>query len=134
MVTRDVYGSGYIGELSQQFAAFIRPFVQQVRIVTLIDAYCLYNRARGAQLATAQDLLVACRQWPADLDLRLREYPSTLMVIQSVDFDDELVVGRALSKVEHIDAMSLAGSLKISVTLASETLLVCLFSQLTSAL
>lgn len=51
--------------------------------ISLIDVFLYYNRARGADLITADDLLHALRQLPnIDSSLELKENPSGIKVIQ----------------------------------------------------
>lgn len=47
-VTKETSGKEYYKELSKQIAVFLNDYLNtSVGIISLIDAYCLYNRARG---------------------------------------------------------------------------------------
>ena len=51
-------------ELSRQLADFLeKPLQQSGGIMTLPDVYCLYNRARGTELVSPDDLLQAIKQF-----------------------------------------------------------------------
>ena len=52
--------------------------------MTLIDAYCLYNRARGTDLASPQDVFIAASMFnKLNLKLNLRELKSKVLVFES---------------------------------------------------
>lgn len=47
-VTKETSGKEYYTQLSKQIAAFLTDYLSQsIGIISLIDAYCVYNRARG---------------------------------------------------------------------------------------
>ena len=51
-------------ELSRQLADFLaKPLQQSGGIMTLPDVYCLYNRARGTELVSPDDLLQAIKMF-----------------------------------------------------------------------
>jgi len=50
-------------------------------IMTLTDVYCVFNRARGTELVSPDDLLAACKLLSTlGLPLRLRSFPSGVTV------------------------------------------------------
>jgi ESCRT-II complex subunit VPS36 len=53
-------------------------------VMTLLDVYCLYNRARGTDLISPEDIYIACTKF-AQLGLRLalKEFESGVKVIES---------------------------------------------------
>jgi ESCRT-II complex subunit VPS36 len=58
----------------------------------MVDAYCLFNRARGTELISPEDLLQACTIWQTlDVPVRLRKFDSGVMVIQSKSQSDDEV-------------------------------------------
>ena len=62
-VTRETHGSGstYHKELAKQLAQFLdQPLKVAGGILTLSDVYCLFNRARGMELVSPDDLINAC--------------------------------------------------------------------------
>jgi ESCRT-II complex subunit VPS36 len=61
-VTREAAGSEYPKELARQLAGVLRPHLERGGgMMSLTDAYCLYNRARGTDLVSPEDLLDAAR-------------------------------------------------------------------------
>ena len=57
--------------------------------LTLPEAFCLFNRARGAELVSPDDLLRVCQMWSSlGVPLRLRKFESGLIVVQSGSLDD----------------------------------------------
>ena len=53
------------------------PLQKMGGMMTLTDVYCLYNRARGTELISPEDLLEACQLFPAvGAGLHVREFPS----------------------------------------------------------
>ncbi|OMJ13685.1 Vacuolar protein-sorting-associated protein 36 [Smittium culicis] len=64
---------------------FLEEFVMKSNgIVLVIDAYCLYNRARGVSLVYPQDFIDACNLFhELKLPLKLRKFRSGLLAIQT---------------------------------------------------
>lgn len=118
--------------------------------MTLPEAYCLFNRARGAQLASPEDTLAAARRWaalPPDAvaGLRLRALPSGVLAVEAGDDGTPLPVGaggcasggaasggphvtlRAHARAAHpaggLSAAAAAAALGCSPLLAAERLL-----------
>ena len=63
-VTRKTHGEGtaYQQELARELAGFLAEPLQRGRgMVLLQDVYCLYNRARGTELISPDDLVDACK-------------------------------------------------------------------------
>ena len=53
------------------------PLARVGGMMTLTDVYCLYNRARGTELISPDDLLEACELFSKlRLGLHIREFPS----------------------------------------------------------
>lgn len=60
--------------------------------MTLPDVYCLFNRARGSELVSPDDLLAAAKMFEsAGLSLCLRTFASGVRVIQGRQHTDEAV-------------------------------------------
>ncbi|CAI0442300.1 unnamed protein product [Linum tenue] len=63
-VTKESAGALYHQQLSRQLADFVRvPLERAGGMINLIDIYCLFNRARGTELISPEDLLQACSLW-----------------------------------------------------------------------
>ncbi|KAH9605464.1 hypothetical protein KSS87_016847 [Heliosperma pusillum] len=87
---------GIISPVTKQSADFVKiPLERAGGMINLIDVYCLFNRARGTELISPDDLLQACTLWEKlDVPVMLRKYDSGVMVIQSKSHSDEEVFGR----------------------------------------
>ena len=77
-----------------QLSDFLEPHLQKGGgIMTLADVYCLFNRARGTELISPDDLLQAASlftKWSAPM--YLRQFSSGVTVIQSnLHSDDEVI-------------------------------------------
>ena len=60
-VTRASAGARYHQELARQLADFLAaPLAKAGGVLMLPDVYCLFNRARGTELVSPDDLLQAC--------------------------------------------------------------------------
>jgi ESCRT-II complex subunit VPS36 len=60
-VTRASAGARYHQELARQLADFLAgPLAKAGGVMMLPDVYCLFNRARGTELVSPDDLLQAC--------------------------------------------------------------------------
>ncbi|KAG5000990.1 hypothetical protein JHK87_022062 [Glycine soja] len=90
-VTKESAGALYHQQLSRQLADFVKvPLEKAGGIINLIDIYCLFNRARGTELISPDDLLQACSLWEKfDVQVVLRKFDSGVMVIQTKSHSDE---------------------------------------------
>ena len=64
-------------------------------MITLIDVYCRFNRARGIELISPEDLLQACAIWEKlNVPVMFRRFDSRVIVIQSKAKNEEEVFAR----------------------------------------
>lgn len=129
-VTRATHGSGdrYHAELARQLAATLEPVVREAGgMLTLTDAYCRINRARGLELISPDDLLAAAGQMERlSLPLRLHELPSGVRLLQLSELDQNAVAEKTRAKLEEEGCLTppqLAQMEGISVLLAKQRLL-----------
>ncbi|KAI9102468.1 EAP30/Vps36 family-domain-containing protein [Phlyctochytrium arcticum] len=129
-VTKQTAGDMYSHELARQLAEFLeRALKRHGGMLPLTDIYCLFNRARGTALISPNDLLKCCNLFEAlNLPYRLRQFPSGLLIVQSVDHSDEVVTKRVHDYIKQLgsagaQAMDWAQAGNISVVLATEQLL-----------
>ncbi|KAG8484735.1 hypothetical protein CXB51_023905 [Gossypium anomalum] len=106
-VTKESAGALYHQQLSRQLADFVRiPLERAGGMINLIDAYCLFNRARGTELISPDDMLQACSLWEKfDVPVMLRKFDSGVMVIQNKSHSDEEVFARIKSLVTKPEAL-----------------------------
>lgn len=119
----------YYEDLARQIASIVRPVMDRSRQdqLTLSGAYCCFNRARGMDLVSPDDIKNACERMQniPELQLRLVQYKSGLLVIQSQTCDSEEILGKTTSMVEQagcLTPLQLASRLSISVQLARQRL------------
>ncbi|KAK1280976.1 Vacuolar protein sorting-associated protein 36 [Acorus gramineus] len=131
-VTKESAGALYHQQLSRQLADFVEiPLKKAGGMIALIDAYCLFNRARGTELISPEDMLRACSIWEKfDVPVMLRKFDSGVMVIQNKTHSDEEVFSRIKSMASKPNALrtgispsDAAMTLGIAPALAKEHLL-----------
>ncbi|KAF9359742.1 Vacuolar protein-sorting-associated protein 36 [Mortierella sp. AD094] len=131
-VTKDTAGAVFHKELARELAEFILPIVQREGgTMSLMDVYCVFNRARGVELISPKDLHTACQTFQElKLPLRMRKFDSGLLVIQTMArYSDDEVSTSIASRIQGLPpgdgltAIELASAIQISVALAQEQLL-----------
>ncbi|KAL3631642.1 Vacuolar protein-sorting-associated protein 36 [Castilleja foliolosa] len=131
-VTKETAGAMYHQQLSRQLADFVKiPLERGGGMINLIDIYCLFNRARGTELISPDDLLQACSLWEKfDVSVMLRKFDSGVMVIQNKTHSDDEVFSRIKSLimkpealVTGISASDAARTLGVAPAMAKEYLL-----------
>lgn len=131
-VTKESAGAMYHQQLSRQLADYVKvPLERSGGMIALIDIYCRFNRARGTELISPEDLLRACALWEKfDVPVMLRKFDSGVMVIQNKSHSDEKVFASITSLAQTPDALrtgispsDAALTLGIAPALAKENLL-----------
>jgi ESCRT-II complex subunit VPS36 len=62
-VYRDLAGKNYFVELAREVEKFLVSVLEKFGgVLALVDVYCMYNRARGTDLISPEDLLIACQK------------------------------------------------------------------------
>jgi len=88
-------------------------------MMTLTDVYCLFNRARGTNLISPEDLLKALDLMKElGLGMSKRSFKSGVLVVQDDAFDDEVMAKKLANlasssikqKVDTQPALGLAGT------------------------
>ncbi|XP_032219983.2 vacuolar protein-sorting-associated protein 36 [Nematostella vectensis] len=130
-VTRDTVGTGanYHNELAKELGKFLDAIIKdEGGMMALSDVYCRFNRARGMELVSPEDLVNASQQFEKlRIPLRLRRFDSGVLVVQSISHSDEEVVistKKALDDKGSLTAEELAHFAEVSVMLAKERLVV----------
>ena len=120
---------GYYADLARQIESIIRPLMlrRNQEQLTLSDVYCCFNRARGMNLVSPDDILQACRQMEnlPELQLKLVQYKSGLLVLQNQTSGTDGLLNKAVQYIEQADCLSplqLSARLYISVHLARQVL------------
>lgn len=90
-VTKANAGTAFHTQLARQLADWLsgRPLQHANGVITLTDLYCLFNRARGTEMISPDDLLRACLLFDdLKLPVKLRTFPSGVKVVQDGELDD----------------------------------------------
>lgn len=89
----------FYAELARELADFLSSGTQggilaaEGGVVTLVDLFAIYNRARGISLVSPQDLFSACDMFEElRLPVRLRKFHSGLLVVQEAYRTPQLVI------------------------------------------
>jgi len=129
-VTKESAGQAYHQLLARQLAEFLlKPLERNGGMLSLVDVYCLYNRARGTELVSPKDLLDALAiMAKLRLPVKLRKFKSGVLVAQLASQDEEKRAGKVLEltvskKTKGIDEMEVCKQLNLSVQLGLEELL-----------
>ena len=114
--------SDYFELLARQVADFLLPKLPKMgNIISLTDVFCLFNRARGSNFVSPDDLVHACDLLSTfNLGLSKRMFPSGIVVIQ-LD-DSTLSDSSKLVNLCPTTALEASHVLKISPLLAMEQL------------
>ena len=71
--------------------------------MSLVEAFCRVNRARGIDLCSPEDMMHACHNMEKlQLPIRLREIGNKLKVIQHATFDEENCVRIVMAFVSYM--------------------------------
>jgi len=105
-VTKAKFGSGHVyyqklaGEISKALESQVK---ETGGMMSLVEAYCRLNRARGVQLVSPEDLMNACNMLAKlNLPLKLREFhDSKVKVLQHESFDDDTCIAVTVSLVDQ---------------------------------
>ncbi|KAI9890256.1 MAG: hypothetical protein M1814_004291 [Vezdaea aestivalis] len=111
VATKDMLTSGnakteslYLSELSRQLAEFLTDDRRGVLhkeggMISLVDLWAVFNRARGGvELVSPNDFEKSARLWEQlRLPVRLRQFKSGLLVVQSKEWTDDKTIAELLS-------------------------------------
>eukprot|EP01023_Acetabularia_acetabulum_P027803 TRINITY_DN26314_c0_g1_i1.p1 TRINITY_DN26314_c0_g1~~TRINITY_DN26314_c0_g1_i1.p1 ORF type:complete len:604 (-),score=72.92 TRINITY_DN26314_c0_g1_i1:256-2016(-) len=93
-VTRESAGAQYYKELARQLSQFLcAPMKKSFGMMTLQDTFCWFNRARGVELVSPDDLKNAVAQFPKiKAPYQMKELSgSGVMVIVSNEMDEKVI-------------------------------------------
>jgi ESCRT-II complex subunit VPS36 len=124
-VTRETAGKQYYQQLARELVDCIRGSLEKSGgLMLLLDVFCIYNRARGSDLASPSDMLTACKYLDS-LSIRVRDLPGGIKAIQSDSMVKKLYsqVLDLVRSEEHLSAQALANKLSLNPLIAKECLL-----------
>ena len=103
LVTKASSGKKYFTDLAADIAKILDKIIHKFKgIITLMDLFCIYNRARGTDPISPQDLYSACVALPkVTSDFEIYTFPSGVEAVRSKQFSNEEVVGQMQKLVER---------------------------------
>jgi len=126
-VTKESAGSLYHEALARQLSDWLqKPLEKSGGVIALTDLYCLFNRARGTEMISPDDLYRAALLFETlKLPIRLRKFESGTLVVQGLNHSDTEVsksVGDLIKTHGPQTAFDLAKLKSISLSLAQDQL------------
>ena len=133
-ITKEVAGSEYYIKLGEQINQFFMDYFAKnpkTKALTLIDAYCLYNRARPGNTISPKDMRQAIKQLTDGKvlhDIIIKNFNNEMIVIQTPEFSGKniLVLIKKFmqeNKQSHIDLNDLKNILHIENVLLEKTII-----------
>ena len=127
-VTKETSGALYHKQLSRQLADWLPAMLRLEKhggVMTLPDVYCLFNRARGSEMVSPEDVLKAATLW-GELKItqvRFRAFASGVRVAHLANRgDDEVCAALASHDGEKMDSFVASHVLGVTPAVAGEYL------------
>ena len=125
-VTKQTAGKNYYQQLAREISDFIYPHLEQKGgALPLVDAYSLYNRARG-DLVSPHDMKQASSiMKKLSLPVQLNQLPSGVNILQIGEDSIKQLLHSALGQVQeagNLTAVQLAEAMQINVLIAKQLL------------
>lgn len=133
-ITKEVAGSEYYSKLGEQINQFFMDYFAknpQTKAVTLIDAYCLYNRARPGNTISPKDMRQAIKQLTSGKvlhDIIIKNFNNEMIVIQTPEFSGKNILAMIKSfmkekKQSYIEMTDLTNILHVENVLLEKTII-----------
>eukprot|EP00092_Neocalanus_flemingeri_P005064 GFUD01005445.1.p1 GENE.GFUD01005445.1~~GFUD01005445.1.p1 ORF type:complete len:379 (+),score=127.84 GFUD01005445.1:302-1438(+) len=129
-ITKDSAGSDkkyYHGLAKEMFLILDQPIQDAGGMMTLTDAFVRVNRARGLELVSPDDILLASKALKeASLPMSLHTFNSGVMVLRTSNHSEEEVKQNLMNQLESVGSFTpeeMSTNLGLSVILAKERLL-----------
>lgn len=122
LTKQDVTKKEYYEFLARQVADFFLPKLPQMGgVLSLTDVFCLFNRARGSNLISPEDLTEACGLLAGlNLGISQRTFPSGIVVLQLDSKMGDASLQKELVRLCPTTALEASHVLKMSPFLAQE--------------
>ena len=133
-ITKEVAGSEYYLKLGEQINQFFMDYFAKnpkTKALTLIDAYCLYNRARTGNTISPKDMRQAIKQLTDGKvmhDIIIKNFNNEMIVIQTPEFSGKniLVMIKKFmqeKKQHYIEMTDLSNILHVDNVLLEKTII-----------
>lgn len=109
VVTKEMSGGQEIfhAELARQIAEFLENggiLRREGGVISLVDLFAIYNRARGVSLISPKDLYSACEQMgKLQLPIRMRKFKSGLIVVQESYRTPQVIIKHILKWLDKLE-------------------------------
>ena len=129
MVSKETSGNNYHSALALEVEKFLDQVVDKLGgVVGLVDLYCMYNRARGMDLISPDDLKIACQRLnQTSQRYMIKEYGSGVVTMQSRMFNEDSYYQKLAQAIAEtgmgMTAVKLAEKLNVNAVLMKEHLL-----------
>ena len=105
-ITKDTAGSDkkyYQGLAREMFLILDQPIQESGGMITLTDAFVRVNRARGLELVSPDDILMAAKSLKeTSLPMRLHTFQSGVLVLMTSVHSEEEIRQDLMNQVEHV--------------------------------
>jgi hypothetical protein len=133
-ITKEVAGSEYYAKLGEQINQFFMDYFAKnpkTKALTLIDAYCLYNRARPGNTISPKDMRQAVKQLTSGKvlhDIIIKNFNNEMIVIQTPEFSGKNILAMIKSfmkekKTSYIELNDLTNILHVENVLLEKTII-----------
>lgn len=113
-------------QLARQLADFVRPKFNNLKFITLTDVFCWFNRARGSQLLSPEELLAAVKSMEnLNLGIASQTFASGLVVLHETSTSDFVLQEQFLKLCDasgYLTAVQLSQDTHVPAVLAMEQL------------
>ena len=133
-ITKEVAGSEYYVKLGEQINQFFMDYFAKnpkTKAITLIDAYCLYNRARTGNTISPKDMRQAIKQLTDGKvihDIIIKNFNNEMIVIQTPEFSGKNILAMIKKFMEekkqyYIEMSDLSNILHVENVLLEKTII-----------
>ena len=133
-ITKEVAGSEYYVKLGEQINRFFMDYFAKnpkTKALTLIDAYCLYNRARTGNTISPKDMRQAIKQLTDGKvlhDIIIKNFNNEMIVIQTPEFSGKNILAMIKKFMEekkqhYIEMSDLTNILHVENVLLEKTII-----------
>eukprot|EP01063_Lacrimia_lanifica_P007259 TRINITY_DN14602_c0_g1_i1.p1 TRINITY_DN14602_c0_g1~~TRINITY_DN14602_c0_g1_i1.p1 ORF type:complete len:518 (+),score=167.58 TRINITY_DN14602_c0_g1_i1:70-1623(+) len=126
IVTKESVGMGdYHLEVAKQLLEFLQaPLQRQRGMLSVVDAYCLYNKARGVDLVSPGDMMKACQKLAAlpGSNIRMTEVNGVQLLKLDDLAGDRMLLGLLADASAFVTPLALASHLSLPARVCSEIL------------
>ena len=95
--TKEIAGSEFYDKLANQINSYFNDYFNKnksTKVISLIDAYCIYNRARGIELISPKDMKQAVNKlkYLPNQNIYLQSLNNEILVLHSVDYTSDNII------------------------------------------